>query len=135
MIRSGFFRVVQIRRDPDLSLDRVARVLNCSKRHLHNAFSDEDDTLGHYFLHRRLQDCMRGLNNPLNRQRTITAIEFFGASTTALITAAVPASTPGCRPASSAGGAGEGAVHGLKPSLSPASTRPAQGKWHSAPAL
>jgi len=24
------------------------QVLNCSKRHLHNAFADEDDTRGHY---------------------------------------------------------------------------------------
>lgn len=63
-------------RDPDLSLDRIAQVLNCSKRHLHNAFADEDDTLGHYILHRRLQACMRDLKNPLNLQRTITDIAF-----------------------------------------------------------
>ncbi|MDP2419565.1 MAG: DNA-binding protein, partial [Hydrogenophaga sp.] len=40
-------------RDPGLSIDRIAQSLNCSKRHLHNAFSAEDDTLGHYILRRR----------------------------------------------------------------------------------
>ena len=28
-------------RDPDLSLDHIAQVLNCSKRHLHNAFAEK----------------------------------------------------------------------------------------------
>lgn len=63
-------------RDPDLSLDRIAQVLNCSKRHLHNAFVDEEDTLGHYILRRRLQACMRDLKNPVHLPRTITDIAF-----------------------------------------------------------
>lgn len=61
-------------RDPGLSLDRVAQVLNCSKRHLHNAFADEEETLAHYILHRRLQACMRDLKNPAQLPRTITDI-------------------------------------------------------------
>lgn len=63
-------------RDPGLSLDRIAQALNCSKRHLHNAFADEEDTLGHYILHRRLQACMRDLKNPAQLPRTITDIAF-----------------------------------------------------------
>ncbi len=63
-------------RDPDLSINRIAQVLNCSKRHLHNAFADEEDTLGHYILHRRLQACMRDLKNPAHLQRTITDVAF-----------------------------------------------------------
>ncbi|MCX7257134.1 MAG: helix-turn-helix domain-containing protein [Polaromonas sp.] len=63
-------------RDPGLSLDRVAQVLNCSKRHLHNAFADEEETLAHYILHRRLQACMRDLKNPAQLARTITDIAF-----------------------------------------------------------
>jgi AraC-like DNA-binding protein len=63
-------------RDPDLSIDRIAQSLNCSKRHLHNAFSAEDDTLAHYILRRRLQACMRELKNPAQAQRTITDIAF-----------------------------------------------------------
>lgn len=61
-------------RDPGLSLDRVAQVLNCSKRHLHNAFADEEETLAHYILDRRLQACMRDLKNPAQLPRTITDI-------------------------------------------------------------
>jgi AraC-like DNA-binding protein len=63
-------------RDPHLSIDRIAQALNCSKRHLHNAFTDEEDTLAHYILRRRLQACMRDLKNPEHLQRTITDIAF-----------------------------------------------------------
>ncbi len=61
-------------RDPDLTIDRIASALNCSKRHLHNAFSEEDDTLAHYILRRRLQACMRDLRSPELSGRTITDI-------------------------------------------------------------
>lgn len=60
--------------DPNLTIDRIAAALNCSKRHLHNAFSEEDDTLAHYILRRRLQACMRDLRNPAFAGRTITDI-------------------------------------------------------------
>jgi AraC-like DNA-binding protein len=63
-------------RDPSLSLDRIAQALNCSKRHLHNAFGDENGTLAQYILQRRLQACMRDLKNPLLVRHTITDIAF-----------------------------------------------------------
>lgn len=63
-------------RDPLLSIDRIALALNCSKRHLHNAFADEEDTLAHYILRRRLQACMRDLKRPDYLERTITDIAF-----------------------------------------------------------
>ena len=63
-------------RDPGLSIDRIALGLNCSKRHLHNAFADEQETLGQYILRQRLLACMRELKNPLHLQRTITDIAF-----------------------------------------------------------
>lgn len=63
-------------RDPGLSIDRIAQALNCSKRHLHNAFSDEDDTLAHHILRRRLQACMRDLKHASAAHRTITDIAF-----------------------------------------------------------
>lgn len=63
-------------REPGLSIDRIAQALNCSKRHLHNAFADEEDTLAHYILRRRLQACMRDLKRPDYLQRTITDIAF-----------------------------------------------------------
>ena len=71
-------------REPDLTIERIAQALNCSKRHLHNAFTDEDDTLAHYILRRRLQACMRDLKNPACQQRTITDIALsWGFSNTA----------------------------------------------------
>ena len=63
-------------RDPGLSIERIAQQLNCSKRHLYNAFSAEDDTLANYILRRRLQACMRDLRSPELAPRTITEIAF-----------------------------------------------------------
>ena len=63
-------------RDPGLSIDRIAQALNCSKRHLHNAFGAEDDTLASYILRRRLHACMRDLKNPAMAHRTLTDIAF-----------------------------------------------------------
>jgi len=63
-------------RDPGLSIDRIGLALKCSKRHLHKAFTDEEDTLAHYILRRRLQACMRDLKHPEHRRRTITDIAF-----------------------------------------------------------
>lgn len=63
-------------RDPTLSIDRIARSLNCSKRHLHNAFVDEEVTLAHYILRQRLQACIRDLKKPDHAHRTITDIAF-----------------------------------------------------------
>ncbi|MDM0111709.1 helix-turn-helix domain-containing protein [Variovorax sp. J22R133] len=61
-------------RDPALSIDGIAHALNCSKRHLHNAFSDEDDTLTEYILRQRLAACMRAMQDPANAHRAITDI-------------------------------------------------------------
>lgn len=63
-------------RDPGLSIDRIAEVLGCSKRNLHKAFADEEDTLAHYILRRRLQSCIRDLKDPVHANRTITDIAF-----------------------------------------------------------
>lgn len=63
-------------RDPGLSIEGMALALNCSKRHLHKAFSEEDDTLANHILRRRLQACMRDLQNPAMAGRTITDIAF-----------------------------------------------------------
>ncbi|HSI51700.1 MAG TPA: helix-turn-helix domain-containing protein [Ideonella sp.] len=68
--------VEQHLRDPALSIEQIAQALNCSKRHLHNAFADEADTLAHHILRRRLQACMRELRQPALDQRTITEIAF-----------------------------------------------------------
>lgn len=61
-------------RDPRLSIDQIAAALNCSKRHLHNAFAGEDDTLASYILHTRLQACLRELQQAGPSARPITEI-------------------------------------------------------------
>jgi len=48
-------------RDPQLSIDGIARALNCSKRHLYNAFSGDSDTLAGYIQQQRLAACVREL--------------------------------------------------------------------------
>ncbi|MBX3608354.1 MAG: helix-turn-helix domain-containing protein [Hydrogenophaga sp.] len=63
-------------RDPDLSLDHIANAMNCSKRHLHKAFSAEDDTLASYIQRQRIEACMRELADPMGQSRTITEIAF-----------------------------------------------------------
>src|SRR2546427_5977328 len=61
-------------RDPGLSVESVAAALNCSKRHLHNAFADSQTSLGAFIQHSRLELCMRELLQPAHAQRTITEV-------------------------------------------------------------
>lgn len=61
-------------RDPRLSIDDIARVLNCSRRHLYNAFADDEDTPAGYIQRRRLQACMRELAEQARADRSITEI-------------------------------------------------------------
>ena len=59
-------------RDPQLSIDQIARALNCSKRHLHNAFADGDQTLASYIQQQRLQACINELRSSSDNTRPIT---------------------------------------------------------------
>lgn len=61
-------------RDPDLTVDQIAVALNCSKRHLYNAFTDEDQTLASYIQGLRLDACIRELQHPMAQTRPITDI-------------------------------------------------------------
>ncbi len=61
-------------RDPDLTVDRIAVALNCSKRHLYNAFADETQTPACYIQHLRLEACIRELLHPMAQTRPITEI-------------------------------------------------------------
>ncbi|TCS99787.1 AraC family transcriptional regulator [Tepidimonas ignava] len=60
-------------RNPALSVEQIARALNCSCRHLYNAFADEDETLAQYIQRQRLQACIRELQASPST-RTITDI-------------------------------------------------------------
>jgi AraC-like DNA-binding protein len=61
-------------RDPGLSVEQIAVALNCSKRHLYNAFSEEDQTLASYIQTLRLEACIRELQHPMVQRRPITDI-------------------------------------------------------------
>jgi AraC-like DNA-binding protein len=61
-------------RDPQLSIDGIARALNCSRRHLYNAFGGDGETLAGYILRQRLEACIRELDASAPAGRPITAI-------------------------------------------------------------
>lgn len=60
-------------RDPALSVDGIARALNCSRRHLYNAFAGEGESIAAYIQRQRLQACIRELQQAAN-PRPITDI-------------------------------------------------------------
>ena len=67
--------------DPALNVDSIAHALNCSRRQLYNAFSEEPDGVAGYVLRRRLEACRRALRDRGNQTRSITDIAFsFGFS-------------------------------------------------------
>jgi AraC-like DNA-binding protein len=61
-------------RDPALNIEQIATALNCSKRHLHNAFAGEEETLASYILHLRLEACIRELQQTGPQASPITDI-------------------------------------------------------------
>lgn len=66
--------VLQHLRDPALSVDAIARALNCSRRHLYNAFAGEGETIAAYIQRQRLQACIRDLQQQGPHARPITDI-------------------------------------------------------------
>lgn len=61
-------------RDPQLSIEGIARALNCSRRHLYNAFAGDEDTLAGYIQRQRLMACVRELREDAPATRPITEI-------------------------------------------------------------
>jgi AraC-like DNA-binding protein len=61
-------------RDPQLTLDRIAADLNCTKRNLHLVFAGQPHTLNEYIWARRLAGCRADLQNPAMRDKSITEI-------------------------------------------------------------
>ncbi len=70
--------VAQHLADPALTVDQLARALNCSRRQLYNAFAEEPDGVAGYILARRLEACRRTFDDRASSQRSITdiALEF-----------------------------------------------------------
>ncbi|MCA1197751.1 helix-turn-helix domain-containing protein [Sphingomonas sp. R647] len=60
----------------DLSIDTVARGLNCSKRYLHKIFLDSGCTLSEHILQRRLEACRRDLTDPDKAEQSVTDIAY-----------------------------------------------------------
>lgn len=65
--------VQQNLRDPRLSVDGIARALNCSRRHLYNAFSGEGESIAAFIQRARLEACIRDLQRS-GAERPITDI-------------------------------------------------------------
>lgn len=63
-------------RDPDLTIDRIAAALRCSKRNLHKAFSNDGATLSDTIWRLRLEHCRRDLHSPACAWKSITEIAF-----------------------------------------------------------
>jgi AraC-like DNA-binding protein len=61
-------------RDPQLSVDSIARALNCSRRHLYNAFAGEGESIAGYIQRERLAACVRDLQHSGPNARPITDI-------------------------------------------------------------
>lgn len=66
--------VQQHLRDPHLNVDAIARGLNCSRRHLYNAFTGEGESIAGYIQRQRLQACIRDLQQAGPHARPITDI-------------------------------------------------------------
>lgn len=66
--------VYQHLRDPALSVDGIARALNCSRRHLYNAFAGEGESIAGYIQRQRLEACVRDLQSAGPHGRPVTDI-------------------------------------------------------------
>ncbi|MES2714596.1 MAG: helix-turn-helix domain-containing protein [Pseudomonadota bacterium] len=70
--------------DAALSVDGLALALNCSRRQLYNAFSEEPDGVAGYILRRRIEACRQSFDDRANDRRSITEIALaFGFSSMA----------------------------------------------------
>jgi AraC-like DNA-binding protein len=63
-------------RDPDLTIERIALALSCSKRYLHMCFADEEVSIAEFIWIERLDQCRRELEEDTPSGRTITEVAF-----------------------------------------------------------
>jgi AraC-like DNA-binding protein len=63
-------------RDPDLSLDKIAAAMNCSKRYVHKIFQSERTTTSEYIWQRRLSRCREELCDSAFASKSITEIAY-----------------------------------------------------------
>lgn len=62
--------------DPDLSIQRVADALRCSKRYLHRVYEDDQISLERYIWTSRLERCHAALTHESNAHRSAAEIAF-----------------------------------------------------------
>lgn len=62
--------------DPDLSIERIADRMQCTKRYLHKVFSREGETLNQYIWSQRLELCRLRLSRRDLSDKSITEIAF-----------------------------------------------------------
>lgn len=62
--------------DPELSIERIAERMQCTKRYLHKVFSEEGETLNQYIWAQRLERCRAELCRAELADRSITEIAF-----------------------------------------------------------
>lgn len=63
-------------RDPALSLDQIACVMNCSKRYVHKIFESEGMSISEYIWRMRLHRCREELRDPVFANKSITEIAY-----------------------------------------------------------
>jgi AraC-like DNA-binding protein len=62
--------------DPDLSIQRIADALRCSKRYLHRVFEDDNISLERHIWTSRLEHCHAALTHEANVGRSAAEIAF-----------------------------------------------------------
>jgi AraC-like DNA-binding protein len=62
--------------NPDLSIDRIALAMGCSKRHLHQVFGAENVTIERYIWRLRIDQCREALADREQAEKSVTAIAF-----------------------------------------------------------
>jgi AraC-like DNA-binding protein len=62
--------------DPDLSIDRIAAAMGCSKRYLHQVFAAEDITIERHIWRLRIDHCCEALTQRGQSEKSISAIAF-----------------------------------------------------------
>ena len=62
--------------DPDLSINRIARAMGCSKRYLHQVFAAENTTIERHIWRLRIERCCEELAELGKADKSISAIAF-----------------------------------------------------------
>jgi AraC-like DNA-binding protein len=62
--------------NPELSIDRIATAMGCSKRYLHQVFAPGDLTIERYIWQLRIDQCCKALVDQAQSEKSVTAIAF-----------------------------------------------------------